>query len=235
MRVSNGSTRFTRSLSPAAMFVAVLALVLAGAGAGYSAAKIGTNDLENNAVTSPKIKNGTVSNADLVKEKKYVKISAPGAPGFATGGEGDCLWQDGSALIPGLAHASYQKDRFGMVHLAGVVVDADAPGGDATCDTSDPGESEDGIVMVLPKKLRPERTQLAVSALTGSPVVVVGNQPLVDGSLVLPPGAVYSSNGGAVLDGIAYHPVGSKVSVRAATGSTLTPEGRALLRELGVG
>lgn len=228
------SHRFVTSLSPAAMIVAVFALVVAAAGAGYSAGQIGTGDIKNNAVTSAKVKNGQISNADLVKETRFVKISAPGAPGFSNGGEGDCLWQDGSALIPGLAHASYQVDRFGRVHLAGIAVASDAPGGDGDCDSTAMNESEDGIIMILPKKLRPERTQISESALGSSPVFVVGNSPLISGSTVLPPGAVYASNGGAILDGISYYPVGSKVAVRGTTPAKPTPAGRALLHRLGV-
>lgn len=235
MRASNRSTRsMSRAVSPAALIVAVLALVVAAAGAGYSAAKIGTKDIADNAVTSPKIKNGTVSNADLVKEKKFVKISAPGAPNFSNGGEGDCLWQDGSALIPGLAKASVLLDRFGRVHLAGVAVESDAPGGDAACDSSAVGETEDGIIMVLPKPLRPERTQIAMTGLGSGQVIVVGNQPLVSGSTFLPAGSVFASSGGALLDGISYFPVGSKVSARVTSPKQTTSEGRALLRQLGL-
>lgn len=47
------------------MLVACLALVLSMGGVGYAATKIGTRDLANDAVTSAKIKDGTVRPADL--------------------------------------------------------------------------------------------------------------------------------------------------------------------------
>ena len=217
--------------SPAAILVAVIALVLAGAGAGYSAAKIGTNDIKNNAVTSPKVKNGTLTNADLVKDKRYVRISAPGAPDFSNGGEGDCIWVDAGTQIAGLSAPSYQVDRFGMVHLAGVVVHQDGPGGDATCNSSDPGQTSDGIMMILPSRLRPERTLLLTNGLANDAVIIVGPGGLVAGSTSLPAGAVYT-NSGAILDGITYAPAGSHLAARTATRSHTGPAGRALLRQL---
>ncbi len=45
--------------------VATLALVLAASGAGYAAGKIGTRDLVDSAVTSAKVKDGTLQPADL--------------------------------------------------------------------------------------------------------------------------------------------------------------------------
>lgn len=48
--------------------VASLALVVALGGTGYAAATIGTNDIKNNAVTSPKIKDKTISNKDVKKD-----------------------------------------------------------------------------------------------------------------------------------------------------------------------
>lgn len=230
----NTPARFLRPTSPAAIVLAVVVLVVAAGGIGYSAGQVDTNDIKNNAVTSAKVKNGQISNADLVKEKKYVKITAPGQPDYLNGGEGDCVWQDGSLIFPGIAKASIQRDRFGMVHLAGIAVATDGPGGDADCDSSDVGETEDGILMFLPKSYRPERTQIVSSALTSSPVIIVGNQALVSGPIVLPPGAVYASGGGAQLDGVEYYPAGSKVAAKGTTTTKLTPAGKALLHRLGV-
>jgi hypothetical protein len=116
-----------------------------------------------------------------------------------------------------------------------VAVASDGAGGDADCDSTALGEAEDGVMMILPKPLRPERTQIAVTGLGSGQVIVVGNQPLVSGPTVLAAGAVYSSTGGALLDGISYYPVGSKVSARAGARVEAGPEGRALLRRLGVG
>ena len=221
--------------SPAALVVAVLALILAGAGAGYSAAKIGTKDIKNNAVTSAKVKNGTLKNADLVREKKYTKISASGAPDFSNGGEGDCVWTDAAALIPGLSAPSFRVDRFGTVHLAGIVQRVNGPGGDATCDPSAVGETEDGIVMVLPSRLRPGKTQIRFQGLSGDAIIIVGPNGLVSGPTALPAGAVYVSGSGAIFDGITYEAAGTHLAARTATRSHGGPAGRALLRQLGLG
>lgn len=55
------------------MVVSTMALVVALGGTSYAAATIGTGDLRNGAVTSPKIANGTIKKVDL-------------APGVATSG-----------------------------------------------------------------------------------------------------------------------------------------------------
>lgn len=112
----------------------MLALVIAAAGAGYSAGRIGTKDLKNNAVTSPKVKNGSLTRADLIKERKATVVAAAGGVDFTTGGQGDCLWVSGANEIPGVADPSYRTDRFGTVHLTGVAVSSDAPGGDGDGD-----------------------------------------------------------------------------------------------------
>lgn len=89
--------RFARASSPAALLISVLALVVVvtGAGAAYAAATIGTAQLKNNAVTSPKIKNGTITTADLapatVKSLRgtstyWAYITQAGAVGRGSGG-----------------------------------------------------------------------------------------------------------------------------------------------------
>ncbi len=95
------------------MLVAIFALVVGVAGAGYAAGKIGTSDLKDNAVTSKKVKNGTLKAADMVKEKKFKYVRAAQ---FGDGGDGDCVWQSGHNQIPGLARVGYRTDRFGTVH-----------------------------------------------------------------------------------------------------------------------
>lgn len=54
-----------RFLPSPALVVATLALVLAASGAGYAAAKIGTRDIEDDAITSAKIRDGAVALGDL--------------------------------------------------------------------------------------------------------------------------------------------------------------------------
>ena len=234
--------RLSASLSPAAMTVAVSALVLAGAGAGYSAAQIGTKDIKNNAVTSAKIqknavtgakvKNGSLTAADLVKEKKPTRFGAAGGPAFSNGGQGDCVWQSASVVLPGVGAPSYRVDRFGTVHLSGVAVGGNGAGGDATCDYN--SEAEDGIVTILPAAVRPATIQVRPIGSSSEGMIIVGNTPIMG----LPKGAVYWKGPptfGALLDGISYLPAGSPLAARTATRSHLSPEGRVLLRHLGLG
>lgn len=68
--------------------LAALALLVAGTGTGYAAATIGTAQLKNNAVTSPKIKNGQVKSKDLAANSvtsKKVKNGSLQAADFAAG------------------------------------------------------------------------------------------------------------------------------------------------------
>lgn len=59
-------SRWSRSMSPAALVLSILALVVAtSAGTAYAAVKIGTKQLKNGAVTSAKIRDGGVRSADL--------------------------------------------------------------------------------------------------------------------------------------------------------------------------
>lgn len=58
--------RIDRTFGPAALVLAILALVVAtGMTSAYAAAKITTKQLAKNAVTSPKIKDGTIKVRDL--------------------------------------------------------------------------------------------------------------------------------------------------------------------------
>jgi hypothetical protein len=213
------------------MLVAVLALVVAATGAGYAAATIGTNDIKDGAVTSAKVKDGNLKATDLVKEQKYQRVSAGGPPNFASGGQGDCIWQDARSLIPTLAKVGYRTDRFGMVHLSGVAIASNGAGGDGLCDYT--GEAEDGIVFKLPKNVRPASTQIRTTGATGG--VIITGKALVSPGTNLPAGVVYlsgSPSGGALPDGIVYEPAGSPVVGRPTTSGKLTPQGARLLQRL---
>ncbi|MEO7197639.1 MAG: hypothetical protein ABIZ50_04125 [Solirubrobacterales bacterium] len=50
-----------------AMIVAVVALIAALGGSAYAAAKIGTNDIQNNAITARQVENGTLKGKDFKK------------------------------------------------------------------------------------------------------------------------------------------------------------------------
>lgn len=207
-----------------ALVVALLALVASAAGVGYAAGQIGTNDLANNAVTAPKIKknavtekkikknavtskrvkDGTLVAADLVAQEAQ-KLAALG-----NGGEGDCVWQSGATLIPGLSAPTYRKDRFGTVHLTGIAIPSNGAGGDASCNESDPGQVSDGIAFTFPAGYVPAKTMLLVAASTQ--MILVGPQGLTSGSITLPPGAVYAPDG-AILDNVSFEPAGSSVVI----------------------
>ncbi|MGA9746243.1 MAG: hypothetical protein WBQ50_02185, partial [Nocardioides sp.] len=73
---------FLKLPSPAAV-VAVVALVVAGSGASYAAGKIDTGDLSKNAVTSKKIKNGTIKVKDIKGSAVAALKGATGPAGAA--------------------------------------------------------------------------------------------------------------------------------------------------------
>ena len=208
--------RVGSAVSPVALLVAILALVVSAAGAGFAAAQIGSSQIKNNAVTAKKIKknavtakkvkDGSLTDADLVPNEKQK------AAALANGGEGDCVWQGAGAALPGLGTPAYRKDRFGTVHLSGVAMMSDGLGGDASCDNSDPGQFSDSVVFTLPAGYIPAYS-VVVSSGTEA-LIVAGASGISSGGDVLLPGQVGSStNVGApvVLDGISFEPVGSSV------------------------
>lgn len=217
--------RLHSATGTAALVVALLALVASAAGVGYAAGQIGTNDIQNkavttkkiknnavtgkkikkNAVTSKKVKDGTLSASDMVAEEKQT------APAFSNGGEGDCIWQNASALIAGLAPVTFRKDRFGIVRLTGAAVPSDGAGGDGVCDPSVAGQAADGIAFILPPSHMPAKTQLVIGDGTG--ILIVGPNGLVSGPTSLPAGAVYMSGSTLILDSLTYDAVGSGVVI----------------------
>ena len=58
-------SRFSRFRLSPAFPISLMALFVALGGIGYAAATVGTGDLKNGAVTSKKIKNGTIKKKDL--------------------------------------------------------------------------------------------------------------------------------------------------------------------------
>ena len=204
-------------MSPVALLVAVLALVVSAAGVGYAAGQIGTKQIKNKAVTAKKIKNNAVTNkkikanavtADKIPDgslgaAELVPNEVEHAATLLNGGEFDCFWQSGTAIIPSLNAVSYRKDRFGTVHLAGVVQGTDGLGGDLTCNSGDPGQASDAIMFMLPAGYVPAKTRIYGSLGTGG-VIVVGAGGLVQGTLALPPGAVAASPDTILLDGIDF-------------------------------
>ena len=210
-------------MSPVALLVAVLALVVSAAGVGYAAGQIGTKQIKNKAITAKKLKNNAVTTkkikanavtADKIPDgslgaAELVPNEVEHAATLLNGGEFDCFWQSGTAIIPSLNPVSYRKDRFGTVHLAGIVQGTDGLGGDLTCNSSDPGQASDAIMFMLPAGYVPAKTRIYGSLTTGG-VIVVGAGGLIQGTLALPAGAVASSPDTILLDGIEFDAAGSR-------------------------
>ncbi len=218
--------RVGSAMSPVALLVAILALVVSAAGAGFAAATIGTPQLKNNAVTAKKIKKNAVTTkkikknavtTDKVKDGSLtaadlVPNEVQKSPVFGNGGEGDCVWQSAGAVLPGLGKPTYRKDRFGTVHLSGVAVASNGPGGDATCDNSDPGQFSDSVVFTLPAGYIPAQSWVASDGTTS--LIVAGAAGISSGGDTLLPGQVGATTtlgAPVVLDGISFEPVGSSV------------------------
>jgi hypothetical protein len=238
--------RVGSAMSPIALLVAILALVVSAAGVGYAAGQIGSKQIKNKAITAKKIKNnavttkkikknavtadkipdGSLTAADLVTEE------AQRAATLLNGGEGDCIWQSGATLLPGVGTPAFRKDRFGTVHLSGMAVGVDGPGGDALCSPTDPGQAVDAILFMLPSGYVPAKT-IIVGDIGSNPLIVVGAQGLNSSGLILPPGAVAGVANGApiLLDGVYFQPVGSSgvLPKMAASGRMSGP----LFRQLG--
>ena len=232
--MSSSLRRLEPAVSALALSLSLLALVGSAAGVGYAAGQIGTSQIKNkavttakignNAVTTAKVKNGSLTATDLVKEEKQH------IPPFSNGGEGDCVWHPGSDLLLGLGGPTYRMDRFGRVVLTGIGISESGPGGDASCNDTDPGQSSDGTAFILPAKYRPAKTILML--LGTDTMVIVGPTGLSSGGVVLPPGAVWSSGSAVVLDNIVYEPVGSKLVANRASRQVSHP---GLAKHLGLG
>ena len=66
-----------------AMGVALIALIVASSGTTYAAVRIGTKQIRDNAITSPKIRNGAVRNIDLARNSVVTaKIVASAVTGL---------------------------------------------------------------------------------------------------------------------------------------------------------
>jgi hypothetical protein len=222
--MSSALKRVHSATGTVALVLALLALVASAAGVGYAAGQIGTNDIQNNAVTAPKIKknavtakkikknsvtskkvkNGSIKTADLAPQEAQKK------PVLGNGGEGDCFWRPATAEIPGIGAPTYRKDRNGRVILTGIAVGDDAAGGDGSCDASDPGQASDGIAFTLPAGYIPAKNLYLVSL--GGLTVIAGPQGFNAFGLTLPPGAVFG-DGVVLLEGMSFDPAGSSVVV----------------------
>lgn len=191
-----------------ANIVSSIALFVALGGTSYAVASlprnsVGDRQLRNDAVTSAKIKDGTVATADLAPgvaqrgprgprgEIGPAGATGPAGPAGATGAPGPGTgpaegWQGlsfgtgWSNYASGGAHepGTFRKDQLGIVHLRGVV----------TRVTGAP--SQNSVIATLPVGYRPKRIRVFA--------VDTGEAPLAAGSVqVLPSGDVIWIKGSA--------------------------------------
>src|SRR4051794_24750466 len=122
--------------------MSTIAVFIALGGTSYAVARnsIGTAQLKSNAVTSAKVKNGTLNKGDLSPSARIGQRGPRGPQGppgsGAAGGAADLTpepWQP-LELVNGWASygsgyeaAGYRKDKQGLVHLRGVLTQAQAP------------------------------------------------------------------------------------------------------------
>ncbi len=162
------------------------------------------------AVTGAAIAAGAVTPEKIAEHEPRHVVGSPGEPQFSNGGEGDCIWQDGSAL-GGFGRVSYYKDELGYVRLNGLAIAADGPGGDGVCDLNDAGEAEDGVVFALPAQYLP--SEVVFTFGVNGPTAVTPSAGAILGQLV--PGGVVYADEGAFLTGITYEPASAAASAHS--------------------
>jgi hypothetical protein len=134
-------------------------------------------------------------------------------------------------VIPGVGSPTFRKDRFGRVVVSGVAAASNAPGGDASCDVTDPGQSSDGIAFILPAGYIPAKSQIIPGFELST--IIVGTAGLNAPGISLPPGAVYNGDGAVFLDAMSFEPAGSTVVIpKSSSRGKVDPR---LLKALGLG
>lgn len=224
------STSGKRSRAHLAGFVAIaVAVSLTPA---VAAKLVQTSDIANKAVTTAKINNKAVKPSKLAKLPKRRFVGAAKQPKFKTGGQGDCIWSPATAIIPTLGDVNFYKDLFGIVHMGGLAIAADGPGGDADCGN----ETEDFIAFQLPKSYRPAYSE--IQGVSGGTMIIVGRKKLVSGPTTLPPGSVFASTGTVALDGITFRTTGgasaTSTSSTSSAGASNAEARKALQKLLGL-
>lgn len=188
--------------------VSTLALVLAlGLGGAYAASKIGSKDIKRGAVRSKTIKDRTIkgkdvgdaglTGADLADGSVAAADLAPSPPvvnlQLGNGGEGDCLWLDGTVDFPTTSPVSLRRNAFGEVTLQGAAGPANGPGGDAVCGGAGAESLEDSQITTIPAEHRPALSQLFTNPSSGALIIVAGANGLQVGPTSIAAGTVVSS------------------------------------------
>lgn len=130
----------------AALVLSAMALTVAMGGTSYAAATIGTGDIKNNAITSPKIRDGAIRMADLAPNLRSTvtkpgprgpagPAGAPGAPGApgtdgADGADGIGRWLlvDRNGVIVAQSGGFSIRTAYDQVNNSGAAVPAGAVG-----------------------------------------------------------------------------------------------------------
>ena len=170
--------------------------------------------IKSNAVTGKAIADGSVTEAEIAAREAAHVVGDPGEPAFSNGGEGDCVWRNIGADegVSGSPPVGFYRDQLGFVHLQGIAVVEDGPGGDGDCNPNGAGEIEDGVAFTLPDEYAPK--DLFTDLSLGGVSFVVPLSGATFETLALPPGTVFGAGTLVLLDGTAYEP-GSAESAAA--------------------
>ena len=163
-----------------ALVIALVALFVSIGGVGYAASKIGTNDIQNGAVTNKKLHKAAVKTRKLAKKAvksgkladqavgtgkiadgavtsaKVAKLAPIQAAGLVTAV--DCSSAGPNQWISknpdAFGNVGYYRDLDGQVHLAGTTQKCGSPPGGA-------------VVFALPRGYRPQNTQEQTTPVIG--------------------------------------------------------------------
>lgn len=182
--------------------MSTIAVFVALGGTSYAVARnsIGTPQLKNNAVTSTKVKNGSLLSGDLAPSARVGQRGPRGPQGPAGASAGNLqpeAWKPlefsgtwGNYELPVTSKGEFRKDAGGVVHLRGTVTQrAGAPARVQT-------------IAVLPPGYRPLLNEIFETASQGDGPAQVAIQS--DGSIIWIAGLVTDSDF-TTLDGITFY------------------------------
>jgi hypothetical protein len=182
----------------------------------------------------------SVGAAELIDPQPVHVVGAAGEPAFGNGDDGDCIWSDAAAGIPGFNPASFYRDPSGIVHLAGIPGSNNGAGGDAACDASNTQERFDDFRMyTLPTGYRPAGVE-EFTTHDGNTVwiIFIGSETdtSFSGLATIRAGGVYALTngttsqrpGGILTSGISFRAAGPATSAAPAA-QTPAPRPRNLL------
>jgi hypothetical protein len=186
--------------------MSTIAVFVALGGTSYAVARnsIGTAQLKSGAVTSAKIRNGSVAERDLARSARRAgprgrrgpggpigPVGPPGAPGPAAAeGWKPLPFANGWGNYGGhFEVGSYRRDQLGVVHMRGLLTRVSgAPG---------------GVIATLPVGYRPQRTRVFPVHTGENPHQVGRVDVSADGSMVWFSGATGETDYTS-LDGIRF-------------------------------